>query len=161
MNELSIVRASPEDAEEILALQKLAYQSEARLYNDWSIPPLVQTQQSLQDEFAGTVFLKAMIGSRIAGSVRARTEDGLCRIGRLIVHPQYQRRGIGSRLMHEIEAAFPDAVRFELFTGSRSESNIRLYRKWGYTVSHTQPLSASVSLTFLEKLNKAGLKPSA
>lgn len=153
MSELTIVRANPEDAEEILALQKLAYQSEARLYNDWSIPPLVQTLLSIREEFADKVFLKAMIGPRITGSVRARAEDGLCRIGRLIVHPQYQHRGIGSRLMHEVEAAFPDAARFELFTGSRSGSNIRLYEKCGYTVSRTQPLSASVSLVFLEKRN--------
>ena len=39
----------------ILALQKLAYESEARLYDDWKLPPLTQTLDSLQAEFASTL----------------------------------------------------------------------------------------------------------
>jgi hypothetical protein len=38
-----IEQAGVEDAGEILRLQKLAYQSEARIYNDYTIPPLLQT----------------------------------------------------------------------------------------------------------------------
>lgn len=38
-----IERASLEDAKEILELQKLAYVSEAEIYNDYSIPPMMQT----------------------------------------------------------------------------------------------------------------------
>ena len=38
-----VKRASFEDAKEILDLQKLAYVSEAEIYNDYSIPPLTQT----------------------------------------------------------------------------------------------------------------------
>jgi hypothetical protein len=37
-----IEEATVSDAEEILALQKLAYQSEAEIYNDFGISPLVQ-----------------------------------------------------------------------------------------------------------------------
>lgn len=39
---LTITAAEADDAEAILTLQKLAYQSEARLYNDWSLPALTQ-----------------------------------------------------------------------------------------------------------------------
>jgi ribosomal protein RSM22 (predicted rRNA methylase) len=35
-----IERATIKDAEEILDLQKLAYKSEAEIYNDYAIPPL-------------------------------------------------------------------------------------------------------------------------
>jgi hypothetical protein len=37
--DISIVQATP-DAGEILALQKTAHQSEAKLNDDWTIPPL-------------------------------------------------------------------------------------------------------------------------
>lgn len=40
--------AVSEDAAAILALQKLAYQSEARLYDDYSLPPLTQTLPEMQ-----------------------------------------------------------------------------------------------------------------
>ena len=146
-----ISRALEFDALEILALQKLAYQSEARLYNDWSIPPLVQTIESLHQEFATSVVLKAVVGNHIVGSVRAVCTEGTCRIGRLIVAPQSQGQGIGSALLRSIEAAFPLAEVFELFTGSLSEANIRLYRRHGYAVTRTERLSPSVSLVFMQK----------
>jgi hypothetical protein len=40
---MMITQAAAADAAEILALQKLAYQSEAAIYQDYSIPPLTQT----------------------------------------------------------------------------------------------------------------------
>ena len=147
-----IMQASPEDAGLILDLQKLAYESEARLYDDWTLPPLTQTVPGLLEEFATAVVLKAMDGDRLVGSVRARETDGRCEIGRLIVRPELQGRGVGTMLMRNIEAAFPQVRGFELFTGSRSEGNIRLYERLGYRRSHEKVLSAAVTLVFLEKL---------
>jgi len=60
VEQLEIIQATLEDAIEILVLQKLAYQSEARIYNDWTIPPLLQTAEEIQDEFSTHVFLKAI-----------------------------------------------------------------------------------------------------
>jgi len=146
-----IAHATTEDAAEILALQKLAYESEARLYDDWTLPPLTQTLPGLLDEFSTSVFLKAIEGKRLVGSVRARETGGLCQIGRLIVDPELQGRGVGTLLMRRIEAEFPQARAFELFTGSRSEGNIRLYERLGYCRSREQVLSPAVTLVFLEK----------
>jgi hypothetical protein len=42
-DEIIVELASIEDAEEILALQKLAYVSEAEIIDDFTIPPLHQT----------------------------------------------------------------------------------------------------------------------
>jgi len=97
------------------------------------------------------VILKAVSGERIIGTVRAKVASGTCTIGRLAVHPDFQGQGIGSALLKNIEASFPDASKYELFTGSRSQANIRLYQRHGYTISHTQAVSPTVSLTFLEK----------
>lgn len=146
-----IERAQPDDAAAILELQKLAYRSEARLYQDWTLPPLTQTLASLRDEIAVGVVLKACDGTRITGSVRAREVDGVCHVGRLIVHPEAQGRGIGTLLMREIERAFPSATRFRLFTGSRSEGNLRLYRRLGYGHSHDQVVSPVLTLVHMEK----------
>jgi len=143
--------ATLDDAADILDLQKRAYESEARLYDDWSLPPLIQTLPELLEEFAASLFLKAHIATRLVGSVRARETDGVCRIGRLIVEPQLQGRGIGTLLMRHIEAAHPKARVFELFTGSRSEGNIRLYERLGYQRVREKALSPSVTLVYLEK----------
>ena len=152
MNE--IVRADISDAAEILELQKLAYQSEAVLYDDWSIPPLTQSLNQIKKEFDEMIFLKVCDSGRLIGSVRASIHDGAGNIGRLIVHPEFQHKGIGTRLMLAIETEFPSVRRFELFTGSRSEGNIRLYERLDYRIFHTDRLSPQVELVFLEKLRQ-------
>jgi len=143
--------ATLEDAKEILALQKLAYAGEAEIYNDFSIQPLIQTFEQLQNELENRLCLKASIDGRIVGSVRASLREGTCHIGKLIVHPDFQNRGIGSRLMEEIERAFPQAERFELFTGHRSERNLRLYERLGYRVFASEPATDNLTIVFLEK----------
>lgn len=150
---LSIELASIDDAPDILPLQQLAYQSEAALYQDWTLPPLTQTLDSLIDEFKKSLVLKAMINNQLIGSVRAVTENSVCKINRLIVHPDFQGRGIGSALMNKIEALHKQSARFELFTGSKSLNNIRLYEKLGYKITHTKYLSEKVELCFMEKVN--------
>ena len=50
VGEIHIARACLSDAAEILSLQRLAYQSEARLYGDWSLPPLIQSLPELIEE---------------------------------------------------------------------------------------------------------------
>jgi hypothetical protein len=53
--------------------------------------------------------------------------------------------------MRHIEAAFPQARVFELFTGSRSEGNLRLYERLGYTRTREKVVSPTVTLVFMEK----------
>ncbi|MBN2313866.1 MAG: GNAT family N-acetyltransferase [Sedimentisphaerales bacterium] len=151
MKKLRISQADLDDANEILDLQKVAYQSEAALYNDFSIPPLTQTREEIRKEFESMVFLKATYQGRIIGSVRASTDGDTCFIGRLIVHPDFQRQRIGTQLMERIERHFPTAGRFELFTGERSENNIRFYRNLGYQEIRTKKLTDKVVIIFMEK----------
>ena len=68
-----IVQAEEADLEAILELQRLAYQSEARLLNDFSIPPLMQTLEEMKEELRNGVFLKAVdAGGRADCRVRSR-----------------------------------------------------------------------------------------
>ena len=56
---IEIEQASLEDVELILQLQMRAYLSEAEIYNDYSIPPLIQSFNEIKQEFSQQVFLKA------------------------------------------------------------------------------------------------------
>ncbi|NNK14731.1 MAG: GNAT family N-acetyltransferase, partial [Desulfofustis sp.] len=111
-----------------------AYLSEAELYQDYSLPPLPQTLMGIEEDFKKQMILKAMSDGRIVGSVRAYAKEGVCHIGRLVVEPTYQNKGLGSRLLNAIEARFPAATRFELFTGERSKKSMYLYHKAGYEI---------------------------
>jgi len=75
---------------------------------------------------------------------------GTCHVGRLAVAPDLQGRGIGSRLVAALEDRYADeVVRFELFTGPRSEPNARLYRRLGYVDMPTP--EGRHPLVYLEK----------
>ena len=149
-----ILTASVEDLSAILDLQKLCYRSEAALHNDFAIPPLTQTLDSIQDDFKqGTLFLKVEYKTIIIASVRGRSHDGTAYIGRLIVKDEFQNNKIGQTLMKAIEDQFSNCRRFELFTGHKSEKNISLYRKLGYAEFKRQFVNDNLTLVYLEKHN--------
>jgi ribosomal protein S18 acetylase RimI-like enzyme len=149
---MQIQRAAPEDAHELLTLQRLAYQSEAAIYGLYDIPPLTQTLAEMEADLERQTVLKAVLDGQIVGSVRAYAQGGACHIGRLIVHPDHQDRGLGTRLMRAIEGAFAgECARFELFTGHKSARNLYLYHKLGYTEFKRETVNGQLAIVFLEK----------
>ena len=153
---VSISTATDEDAENILKLQYLCFQREAEIYGDYGIEPLTQTLADLRAELGDGCVLAARLGTEVVGSVRGTVDaDGTARIAKLIVHPRMQRHGLGGRLLGAIEArlaAEREAKRFRLFTGHRSDGNLRLYRRLGYQSTAVEQISRDRSQVTLEKV---------
>ena len=146
-----IEKAQKEDLKEILELQYLAYQSEAKLFGNMDIPPLKQTIEEVYDEFHKGIILKETDNKGvIIGSVRAYQNGGTVYIGKLMVHPEMQKRGIGTKLLLEIENEYPNQ-RYELFTSTRSISNIRLYERLGYKIFKEESVSQELEFVYLQK----------
>ncbi|MFI0942059.1 GNAT family N-acetyltransferase [Streptomyces sp. NPDC021020] len=153
---VTISTAEASDAEKILKLQYLCYQSEAEIYGDYTIEPLTQTLDELRAELAEGCVLVARLGPEVVGSVRGTVDgDGTAVIGKLIVHPRLQRHGLGGRLLSALEdrlAAEREAKVYQLSTGHRSEVNLRMYRKLGYSqVGVARPVTRRLSMVTLEK----------
>ncbi|MFI9775417.1 GNAT family N-acetyltransferase [Streptomyces sp. NPDC051956] len=155
-----ISAATEQDAEKILKLQYLCYQSEAELYGDYSIEPLTEPLASVRAELAGGTVLVARLGEEVVAAVRGAVDtDGTARIGKLVVHPRMQRHGLGGRLLDAVEAKLGvdgAAKRFQLFTGHRSEHNLRLYRKHGYAAVSTKRVDERLTVVTLAKEAEAG-----
>lgn len=131
---MKILKASESDLRDILALQYAAFHSEAVILNNFDIEPLKQTLGELQAEFAKKIFLKAVDDTgTIVGSVRYFLEGDTVHIGKLIVDPAVQGRGIGTSLLHEVEKLCPNK-RYELFTRSNNLKNISFYEHAGYKI---------------------------
>ncbi len=147
-----IAKAKVNAAEEILRIQKLAYQSEAERYNNYEIPPLKQTIEELKEQFKNHIILKAVLDGKVIGTVRAYQKNGTCYVGRLAVHPDMQNQGIGTSLMKEIEKCF-NPERFELFVGSKSDKNISLYQKLGYNIFKTDQYECgNIEIFYMKKI---------
>ena len=146
-----IALAEKEDLGQILELQKLAFRSQAEIHNDYSIPPLIQTLEEIEQDFLSQTYLKAVFDKKIIGSVRGYEDNNTCYVGRLIIHPAYQNQGYGTKLMNAIENIFDSVKRFELFTGDKSKKNLYLYKKLGYKIFKMEDLNENVRLKYLEK----------
>ncbi|GAA2223342.1 GNAT family N-acetyltransferase [Streptomyces nogalater] len=152
---VTISAATGQDAEQIFRLQYLCFQSEAALYGNYRIDPLVQTLDSVRQEVATDCVFVARLGEEVIGSVHGKvTEDGAAAITKLCVHPRLQGHGIGARLLRAAEAALAErhgATRFRLHTGHRSEGNLRLYRRVGYQTVGRAKGDDGVEMIILEK----------
>ncbi|WP_242860884.1 GNAT family N-acetyltransferase [Defluviitalea phaphyphila] len=148
-----IEKAQVKDLAEILLLQKQAYMSEAEIYRNHHILPLEETLDEIEKEFSTYLFLKAIINGVIIGSVRAYKEGDTCYIGRLVVHPKFQRQGIGTKLIYEVEKIFKECSRFEIFIGHKSQRNINLYKKLGYMEYKTVEINKELKYIYMQKLN--------
>ena len=152
MNKFIITQATKEDLPAILDIQKKAFLEVARTFHLKSVPPMEQTLESVTKEFTKGTILKVSIGNAIVGSVRAHQETDTCHIGKLVVLPEYQNKGIGKALMHEIENQYKNSVkRYELFTGERLSRNRYLYNQLGYKPFKTEKFKDEVSIVYLEK----------
>lgn len=122
---VTISAATAQDVEQIFRLQYLCFQSEAELYGNYRIDPLVQSLDSVREEVGTDLVFVARLGDEVVGSVRGFTDaDGTGRIGKLCVHPRLRNHGLGTRLLRAAEAGLTDgrsATRFRLHTGERSE----------------------------------------
>jgi ribosomal protein S18 acetylase RimI-like enzyme len=148
---VKIQLAIADDLPEILVLQKLPFKNETALYEHAPHQPLAQSLEDLQKECKQQIFLKAVKGGEIIGTVRAYRKRGVCYISKLAVQPEQQNAGVGTRLMRQLEEIFENTDRFELFTGHKSRKNIHLYHKLGYTIFKSVKLNDSFSFVYMEK----------
>jgi GNAT superfamily N-acetyltransferase len=151
--DIRIEPAGSADAGEILTVQRAAYVAEAQLYGDPFILPLVESLDQMRAVLAGdAVVLAARSGGRLVGAVRGQFNEQTCLVGRLVVAPDLQGQGIGTRLMRAMEAAVADrAETLVLFTGHLSDGNLRLYRRLGYAETRRERVAAHLILVHMRK----------
>jgi ribosomal protein S18 acetylase RimI-like enzyme len=138
------------DAGEILTIQRAAFVSEARIYGDLDMPPLVQTLDELRAEMRGASGWVARAGHRLVGAIRTREDNGLLMIGRIAIAPDMQGSGIGKLLLEAAEM-HSGCRQAELFTGSLSEANIRLYERCGYVETERVDAGDGTAQVFMRK----------
>ena len=86
-------------------------------------------------------------GERLAGVVRA-VGDGasILYVQDLLVHPDYQRLGIGARLLRALLAAFPDVYQTVLLTDDQAPT-AAFYESLGFSRAASQGCAAFVRIS--------------
>jgi tRNA (guanine37-N1)-methyltransferase len=141
--------AVPADAAELLTLQRACWLQEQQANPGVEIPALQESLADLQAWLQEWTTLVLRVQGRLIGAARAHRVGDAWDIGRIMVAPDLQGRGIGRLLLTAIEAAAPEEVgEFVLFTGAGSVRNIRMYKKAGYRLRGADPdVAGAVRLT--------------
>lgn len=158
----SVVSLSAGDAGELLTLQRAAYVTEAQVHGDLNLPPLTQSFDELVSELMQpeVVALGLREEARLVAAVRVHysvtdphiADSHIAEVGRLVVAPDMQGQGRGSRLLKVVEDRLPAQVtELRMFTGERSLANLRLYARFGYEQTHRTPTPGGYALVHLTK----------
>lgn len=127
-----IVQANKDDLAKILEIQYKAFRKEAEEFNDFSIQPMTQTLEELEEEYQTFTYFKAVDeNGQIIGSIRGYIKNGTSYIGRTVVHPDYQGQGIGTAMIKKLEQ-MKAAPRYEINSSIHCPRNIGLYERLGY-----------------------------
>lgn len=148
--DLDVRAAVPADAGELYTLQRACWLQELEANPGVEIPAL---RESLDDVRRGLGEWTVMVArepssGRLVGAVRGRVDRhfdpaGEWDIGRIMVAPDLQGRGLGRALLELVEALAPAEVEsYVLFTGAGSVANLRMYRKAGFRLRPDRPAPA-------------------
>jgi GNAT superfamily N-acetyltransferase len=131
-----LAEASAADVPEILVLQRCCWVTEALLNDSLAIPALHEDLDVVAAWVQAQRVWTVRLAGRLVGAVRAYREGDSWEIGRLMVAPDLRGSGLGRFLLETAMAAAPEGVtQLALFTGARSERNIRMYEAAGFVLT--------------------------
>jgi tRNA (guanine37-N1)-methyltransferase len=137
LDDLEVRLVEPADAGELFTLQRACWLQELEANPGVPIPALQETIDDVRHWTSSDTVLVVRSAGRLVGAVRGALHTGpegeVWDIGRLMVAPDLQGRGLGRMLLERVEALAPDAATgYVLFTGAGSTRNQKMYRKAGY-----------------------------
>lgn len=146
--------ANKDDVKDIIRVQKSAFGKISERLNSCSLPPMKETAEELEKKFDDNHIFVYEIDGKIVGSIRLEKSIESAEIRRLIVHQDYQKKGIGKELLQYILNFDKNIKRFTLFT-ENIENNpaVKLYKNYGFKIFKQKVMCDGTPLIWMEKLN--------
>lgn len=134
MSELKFRIAEFDDAGILTKICKVAFDDFSRNHNGNSEggPPGYDSVDYQIGKMREAPYLKILLDDEIVGGILLiPKEPGHMMLGRIFIHPDHQKKGIGTRAMTYIEEAYP-AEKWSLETPTYAPENHRFYERLGY-----------------------------
>ena len=147
---MKFIHADKNDIHELYMLQLLAFETEAEMIGSRSVPALMETEEAFANDFKKWNTWKLVDKDQIIGAIRYKENDSLIDVGRLMVHPEYRRKGLAQWMLSEIDRIYPQTTK-ELYTCTKSWINIRLYEHMGYKPYEEHAEPSGLSFVYMRK----------
>ncbi|MEK5032988.1 GNAT family N-acetyltransferase [Paenibacillus sp. FSL R7-0302] len=154
-SEVTLSKATVEDAAVIHAMQLEAFLPLLEKYQDYETNPANETLERLVErmnqEFVNYYIIRN--AGNAVGSIRVKKiEEHHYWLGQLCVVPQSQGQGIAQQAFARIEEIYSDAKMWGLATVVQEERNCYLYEKLGYRrTDEIREINDKMTLCFYEK----------
>ncbi|RJE87502.1 GNAT family N-acetyltransferase [Paenibacillus sp. 1011MAR3C5] len=135
-------------AEQLLAVQLPAYRIEADIIGFWDIPPLRDTAETIMK--SSETFVGYRLDGALAGFISFEDEGDARDICRMVVHPDYFRRGIAKSLLAYVLEDAGKHKKVKVSTGAKNEPAIALYRSFGFVDAGAIEIAPEVKLALFE-----------
>ncbi|KYH30479.1 hypothetical protein CLTEP_26260 [Clostridium tepidiprofundi DSM 19306] len=130
---IKISKATVDDAEELLSMQKEVFMPLYKKYNDHETSPVMQTMERFLRRFEFGDYYKILYENNLAGSVFVyEKEPGIMRLHIITILEQYQNKGIAQEVMKRLELIYPQAESWEIETILTKKRNCYICEKMGY-----------------------------
>ena len=154
--EVTVSRATIDNAKELHAMQVEAFKELLEKYQDFDTSPanenMEKVEARLKQDFTFYYFI--CIGQQKAGAIRIvdQKENGKNkRISPLFILPEFQGKGIAQKAIRLCEEMHGNE-NWELETILQEPKNCHLYEKMGYCqTGKTEVINERLTLTFYEK----------
>lgn len=135
-------------AQLILDVQLPSYRVEAEIIGFDDIPPLrdtVETIQTCEESFVGYI-----LSQELAGFISYELTDDGVDICRMVVHPNFFRRGIAKQLLSFLLDGVAAHKKVTVSTGDKNEPAKSLYRGFGFSEVDQIEVAPGVQLACFE-----------
>lgn len=145
------------DAGEVFTLQRAAFVDEAQAFGDPFVLPLTESLARVEQLISAedTLVLKAVSGTRLVGTVRARVMGTSAVLGRLAVVPDLRRQGVARALLGAVEGClrerYPDLASLTLSAGAQDTGQHRLFRGLGFAETSRERIAAHLVMVHMRK----------
>ena len=155
---ISLLKATPEDANELFQMQIITFKPLLEKYQDFDRSPgnekIERTIARLNEKITDYYIIK--LNGKSVGGIRIRKyEEGkLCCVGPLFILPEYQNKGIAQKTFEIIEKIYKPENGWILDTILQEEGNCHLYEKVGYKkTGKIEKINEKMDIVYYEKKN--------
>lgn len=130
---IRLIKATVDDKEELLDLQKTIFKTLLLKYEDYNFSPATQTIERFEKRFDIGDYYKIICNDTLIGSIFVFQKlPGIMRLHIMNILEEYQNKGIAQEVISRIETLYPQAEKWELQTILTEAGNCHLYEKMGY-----------------------------